>query len=48
MKKQIKVKITHTGEDYVGIEINGEYKEVSKPEGRIIKTLINVIYDLTE
>jgi len=38
-----KIIIKHTGEDYVGVEYNNEYYEVTLTEGKIIKQALAIV-----
>lgn len=40
------VKIEHKGEDYYGIDIDGEYIEVSISEGSAVENMIKAIQSI--
>jgi hypothetical protein len=40
---KLTIKITHVGEDYAGVELNGEYNEVTLNEHKNIQKLLDII-----
>jgi len=46
--RKINIAVTHYGEDYATIEINGKELEVSLTEGSTIESLIKVIYNIAK
>lgn len=37
------IKITHQGEDYISVEVNGEEKELNTHDGKAIRFMLKAI-----